>query len=658
MGKYDITGALSPVQSTFVDPGLATFKEAALLHRKNYDANKDAYNLTKRVVGQMQLMPGDEDSGLRDEFAGIIDQSFEQIIESGAYEDADMAVQNAVSFITSDKTVLQAQQNAAEYLKEEALIDQYGPSGVLDFNKNARETFTTKGTDEEGNEITNSYRENMEMKEGYAEFMTNLVAGIAKDGSPWMSDRYGISADQLGQYLSYGNSSGVSQSKMERVVEDLYDTYIEDKVGDQDYRRLRDIHDMSDPEIKANIINRMKTIGQSQVGNVSTLSGLKDIDTSGGGQSPLSKGIISDPYTRFLLNKEKGRVDPATYGTMTGLGEGAVPNSFAISGQDNIMLEFATQMSDSKKKNIATELVNGGYAETVDEALSLLPSFLSFLVAEEGGKPEQAAMHAENLGFDYENYESKTTLQGASKWLKGQIDQATLDHMGGMLKLTDVSGFFIPNSGTSYNAEMIGGSLIVDGRYGFTEDQMNTMADQMGAGHVGAWFFGWDPSGDDIENQGIWETVVHNDVTYWTIAGKSAPITYNATWADKWAQETTGQATFDQNQEAIHIARDYAISMDQTNVIRRGKITKEIAKLNIPHVLKKQASDLGKEYLQIFMNSTIHSNSGNPVRDYSQASKAVQEIVKGAASEPGATKESINKALLEYYTLIFPGAGQ
>ena len=41
MGKYDITGALTPVQSTFVDPGLATFKEAATLYRQNYDKNKD-----------------------------------------------------------------------------------------------------------------------------------------------------------------------------------------------------------------------------------------------------------------------------------------------------------------------------------------------------------------------------------------------------------------------------------------------------------------------------------------------------------------------------------------------------------------------------------------------------------------------------------------
>ena len=139
MGKYDISRSLTPVQSTFVDPGLDTFKEAAMIYRKTYDQNKDAYNLSKRVTAQMELMPGDEKSGLRDQFTNTIDNTFATIVNTGNFEDAEMAVQNAVDFITTDKTVLQARKNSAEYLKEEALIEQFGPSGVLDFNQNLRE---------------------------------------------------------------------------------------------------------------------------------------------------------------------------------------------------------------------------------------------------------------------------------------------------------------------------------------------------------------------------------------------------------------------------------------------------------------------------------------------------------------------------------------
>jgi len=659
MGKYDITGALSQVQSTFVDPGLATFKEAAMMHRKNYDTNKDAYNLTKRVVGQMQLMPGDEDSGLRDEFAGVIDQSFEQIISSGAYEDADMAVQNAVSFITSDKTVLQAQQNAAEYLQEESLIDQYGPSGVLDFNKDSRATFTTKGVDQEGNETVNAYRENMEMKEGYAAFMTDLVSGIAKDGSPWMSDKYGVSADQVGQYLSYGSSSGVSASKMERIVNDLYDTYKEDKVGDQDYRRLRDIHDMSEADIKNDIINRMKAIGRKQVGNVSTLSGMKDMAPSG--QNKKLQSLTLDNWTKSILNKGPQRIDPSTFQSMTGLGDGSVPNSVAISGQSGIVLDFASQMPNSTKNQIATALVDGGIAGDNNEAMTMVGPLLNFLVAEEAGKSDLSAALATQLGFDYSDPNSKEMLRTISTRLKTVVDQSTLDNMGNILNATNVTGSFRPNMGSSYNSEMIGGSLIVDGRYLFNEEEMNNMADQTGAGHVGAWFFGWDPSGDDIENMkdasgnSLWQSEGEIDGTeYWSIAGKSAPITYSAQTADKWWLETHPESDFTDWQVTINETRDMARDMDKTNVAYVGKITSDMADISIPQTMRKESADLGKAYLSLIMQRVASSPSGNSVQLYSQISAGLRKTISEAAGTPGADRDFVQKKLNEFYYSVFP----
>ena len=218
MGKYDISRSLTPVQSTFVDPGLDTFKEAAMIYRKTYDQNKDAYNLSKRVTAQMELMPGDEKAGLRDQFTNTIDNTFATIVNTGNFEDAEMAVQNAVDFITTDKTVLQARKNSAEYLKEEALIEQFGPSGVLDFNKNARENFTTVTTDDQGAPIVNSYKEQMEKKEDYFTLMKNMVSGIAPDGRPW--------SETIGNLTQYGNMKGVSQGKVQRIVDKLYEAYV------------------------------------------------------------------------------------------------------------------------------------------------------------------------------------------------------------------------------------------------------------------------------------------------------------------------------------------------------------------------------------------------------------------------------------------------
>jgi hypothetical protein len=662
MGKYDITGALTPVQSTFVDPGLATFKEAATLHRANYDKNKDAYNLTKRIVNQLQLMPGDEDSGLRDEFTSTIDQSFEQIISSGAYEDADMAVQNAVSFITSDKTVLRAQQNAAEYLKEEALIDQYGPSGVLDFNRNARETFTTKGADKNGQPILNSYRENMEMKEGYAAFMKNLVSGIAESGSPWISDKYGISEDQLGQYLTYGNTVGVSKSKMERVVNGLYETYIEDKVGDQDFRRLTKIQGLSPSEAKADILNRMKGIARPQVGMKTTLSGLKD-------NAPTNEmsALTLDPYTKAILNKGPQRVDITSFKALSGLEDGTAANSVAISGQKGMIMDFASQMSESTKSKIAVALVDGKLANDVNEASSMVGPLLNFLVAEEAGKTDLANTIAGTLGFDYNDRKSKEIIQAVSQQLKAIVDVETLQNMGGLLKVDNLTGSFKPNTGSGHNMEVIGGDLIVDGRYWFTEQEMENIASQMGKDEgTGGWLFGWDLFGDNLENitdasgnKIFQEEGEIDDVKYWSMTGKSV-VPYSGTAGNKWFTETHGQKIFDELEVPINNARETAYSMDATQENTVSLILSDLASVPISQALKNDVKDLGQAYLQVVMQKiadggrvSTASGAQNAQQLYSQISKQLRIVINTASNTPGADRDFVDKKIQEYLMPIF-----
>tara|TARA_R100001082_G_scaffold111269_1_gene94598 strand:- start:5727 stop:7736 length:2010 start_codon:yes stop_codon:yes gene_type:complete len=665
--KYDITGALTPVTSTFVDPGLETFKEAAQMYRASYDKNKDAYNLTKRVVNQMQLMPGDEDAGLRDRFSSNIDSSFEQIIASGAYEDADMAVQNAVEFITSDKTVLRAQQNAAEYLKEEALIEQFGPSGVLDFNKNARETFTTESLDQDGNVVLNRYRENMEQKEGYAAFMNDLVSGIAESGSPWISDKYGVTGEQVGQFLTYGNTVGVSNSKMERVVNELYETYVQDKVGDQDFRRLTQINDLSASEAKQDIINRMKAIARKQVGMKTTLSGLSDLNK--GNQNNNDSPLQIDKYTEAILTKGPQKIDITTYREMTGGVDGSAPNSVMVSGQQGILIDFASQMPNSTRNQIASALVDGNIAADLQEASSMVAPLLSYLVAEEAGDTDMSSKLATSLGFDYSNSQSKDMLNTISQRLKAVIDTETLNNMGHLITAQNVGGSFVVNSGDQYNAEVIGGDIYVDGRYWFTQQEMENLADQMGIDDgTGGWFFGVDIFGDNLENikdasgNPIFQSEGEIDgVTYWSMAGKSV-TPFNHTAGDKWNLETMGQDTQDDNQVNFRGARDMAYEMDQTQVSTVSNIVSDLSGVNISQSLRNEVKDLGQAYLQLIMQNMSHGGSPtgvqgqNAVQNYSQVALGLRKVISVEANKPGATRESVQNALNVYYMMLFPPA--
>ena len=362
MSKYDLTNQLSPVQSTFVDPGLNTFKEAALTYRKTYDQNKDAYNLTKRVIAELELMPGDEKMGLKDEFGTNINQIFEDIISTGAYEDAELAVQNAVSYLTSDKTITQARKNAAEYKRDQLMIEQFGPSGVLDFNKNLGETFTTVSDDGEGNKQINRYDSKMEAKEDQIAVMTNLVSGIASDGRPWSS--------VIGDYLQYGNSSGVSKSKVERIVNDLYEAYIQGKAGDQDKRSLGAINGLSDEGAKADIIRRMQAIASKQVGNVTTLSGIQ--------QSAGSKAqqLYQDPFSSAMLSGDTF-LNYTDFLKVSGNNAGSIPNSINVTGGSNLVLKYAKQFNEDQLASITNALVTEGLASNPGAAQELIDLYLT-----------------------------------------------------------------------------------------------------------------------------------------------------------------------------------------------------------------------------------------------------------------------------------------
>lgn len=491
MGKYDISRSLTPVQSTFVDPGLDTFKEAAMIYRKTYDQNKDAYNLSKRVTAQMELMPGDEKSGLRDQFTNTIDNTFATIVNTGNFEDAEMAVQNAVDFITTDKTVLQARKNSAEYLKEEALIEQFGPSGVLDFNQNLRENFTTVTTDDQGAPIVNNYKEQMEKKEDYFTLMKSMVSGIAPDGRPW--------SETIGNLTQYGNSKGVSQGKVQRIVDKLYEAYVGDKAGDQDFRRLTQIEGMSEGQAKEDIVRRLVGVAAPQVGNERTISGMRENSNMNTDGTPITNSVVS-PLNSYLQSTEKQAVSFDELLAMSGGVEGRIPGSFAYS-QDGIMINYATQLSDPEKAKVANYLIRTGVVSNPERATEMIGPLAQFRAYEEAGDTDKSFEVGIELGFM--NKQDGYDEQKANKIneLANQVSILTntdaLNNMGSLLNVTGVRGDFVPNTGT--NMQTVGSSFLIDGTLRFNEDQMNEIGEQMGWGKIGRFNDMFNTDVDNIE---------------------------------------------------------------------------------------------------------------------------------------------------------------
>ena len=669
MGKYDLTSQLTPVQSTFVDPGVQTFKDAAAIYRKTYDQNKDAYNLSKRVMAQMELMPGDEDAGLRDQFTGTINQTFEDIIKVGNFEDAEMAVQNAVDYITTDKTVLQARKNSAEFQKEEALIEQFGPSGILDFNKDMRSSFKTITEDEEGNQTVNSYREKMEQKEDYFTQMDNMTKGIAPDGNTW-----GYHMSKLSSSYMYGNKKGVGQAKVERIVDGLYDAYVGDKVGDQDFRRLIEIEGMTEQSAKEDIIRRMTNVAMKQEGITRTVSGIKDTTPASGPNGP-GPGAYTQLHT-LLQSTEKQDLGLQTFKTMVDGVDGSTTGSIKYS-QDGLVLNYASQFSDSQLTNISQGLIDADLAANKDAAIAMIAPTIEFQALYAAGDEEGAFNVAKELGFmnDAEgwNINKANALNNVADGIGQVVGPETLQNMGALITAKNIEGDFVLNTGGDPNIQTVGTSFLADGVYKFNREQMDALADKMGMGRIGANFvFGIDQGATDIDNMemnGQKMFVPMNDpatdTEYWILDGKyKTPFDANKE-ARVYNVDHT-QSDYNDNDGALALSSGHTVKM-----ISLGKraFTDFANEVNIMPGIGNKASlkdmfTVEQEALVRSVNLEYgHLGSAVP-KIYEIKLQAVQQAIIKAANDGNTQQENINtyikQALIQadQYISLQLGAGQ
>ena len=590
-------------------------------------------------------MPGDEKMGLKDEFGNNINQIFEDIISTGAYEDAELAVQNAVSYLTSDKTITQARKNAAEYKRDQLMIEQFGPSGVLDFNKNLGETFTTVSDDGEGNKQINRYDSKMEAKEDQIAVMTNLVSGIASDGRPWSS--------VIGDYLQYGNSSGVSKSKVERIVNDLYEAYIQGKAGDQDKRSLGAINGLSDEGAKADIIRRMQAIASKQVGNVTTLSGIQ--------QSAGSKAqqLYQDPFSSAMLSGDTF-LNYTDFLKVSGNNAGSIPNSINVTGGSNLVLKYAKQFNEDQLASITNALVTEGLASNPGAAQELIDPLLNYKNAIESNQLSTALKIAQSLGYMENaaslnvNSDQHKALFGIGKAIEGQVGTEQLKQMGAIIKggEADISSFVIntDNSGGK-NSTAVGGNLEVDGTIYRNEEQMNNLAAQNGWDnvHTGIWDadFGnssWTAINNMTDAAGnlLFRESTIDGVKYWSY-GATYAVPYTDMNADHLASEFYGTTNI-----ADGVGERASTRINTSTMIAIETEYEPIANANIQAATSIPVyKDIYKQGAQELKIAMMQMYGPNAAARYAPALKLYEDIIIRVAKtpniSPGDAKAIINK---------------
>ncbi len=492
MGKYDITSGMSEYKSQAFDPGLENFREISKMYRQTYDKNNEATNLMYKAVNQMDLAEGDED--LRELFRTDINSKLGNVLETGDYLNATSGVNDAYRYITTDMTLITAQKNAAERAKDKAFEEQYGASGVIDFNNGTGSTFKT--LNEDG--TLNKYDSKMEIRKNYDAKMQTLIGNI-KSGNAGDIMMYGdINGDQVIDYLKYGTAQGVSQQKMERIVDGLLNNYLGSEEGGQDYRRLTTTgNGMTDLGAKQDIRRRFRAIGQSQVGitqNVQMKILPGGFGGSGGGTTQGAPGISN---VAEAMAKREYFLGQDGLSTLLGSDKNADGSiNYTTTEGAPLIFDLATTFSaEDKNTIIQQDLVQSAIANNgmTNDANTLLSAALVAQSMAKTGPTSEAQMYFyQQTGFRGRGPEFQALVT--------EIVQATRltkqANMGNLLNnVSSFTGQFTPSG----NAQIVGTSHITQpGVMRITERQLNTIASQTDLSDVSS-FFGVS-FGDDIDN--------------------------------------------------------------------------------------------------------------------------------------------------------------
>ena len=483
MGKYDITSGMSEYKSQAFDPGLENFREISKMYRQTYDKNNEATNLMYKAVNQMDLAEGDED--LRELFRTDINSKLGNVLETGDYLNATSGVNDAYRYITTDMTLITAQKNAAERAKDKAFEEQYGASGVIDFNNGTGSTFKTRNEDG----TLNKYDSKMEIRKNYDAKMQTLIGNI-KSGNAGDIMTYGdINGDQVIDYLKYGTAQGVSQQKMERIVDGLLNNYLGSEEGGQDYRRLTTTgNGMTDLGAKQDIRRRFRAVGQSQVGitqNVQMKILPGGFGGSGGGVTQGAPGISNVAEAMAKREYFLGQDGLSTLLATDKNDDGSI--NYTTTEGAPLIFDLATTFSEEDKNTIIQQdLVQSAISNngmTGDANILLNAALVAQNMAKTGPTSEAQAYFYQQTGFRGTGPQFQNVVT--------EITQATRltkqANMGGLLDgISSFTGQFTPSG----NAKIVGTSHVTQaGVMRITESQLDAIARDKGLGLPGSFNF-------------------------------------------------------------------------------------------------------------------------------------------------------------------------
>tara|TARA_B100001059_G_scaffold72361_1_gene69530 strand:+ start:36846 stop:39257 length:2412 start_codon:yes stop_codon:yes gene_type:complete len=202
---------LRPAVSNYVDPGSVKVNE---ILRERYDKNKAQKDLLDRTLSGMNVMQGDQ--YLMENAKTDIRTQLSEVVSSGAYEDAGLAIQEAITGLAGDKGVQAAQKSYENRQKELEFITKQRQQGIeiLDFGKFQGEGHKSYTQNEDGTFATNIYQPLSESKLEYGEKMKTLFSNMK------------------------ANSWGIDQNDVNGAVNRMYGAYLNSREGSQDFRRL------------------------------------------------------------------------------------------------------------------------------------------------------------------------------------------------------------------------------------------------------------------------------------------------------------------------------------------------------------------------------------------------------------------------------------
>ncbi len=461
MGKYDL-GITTEYKSKFVDPGLDTFKEAAINYRSRFEKNQSVTNSLLASVAEEQFMPGEIDA-TQQEMMDNINSQLAASIESGAYHTMDMDLNRAVQYYTSDPELSLKRSNYKEYLKTQTIYDTYGEQNVYDPQKGSVQNFQSISDDGEGGIQKNRYTNKAQKLEDYNSTVQAIVGNMRENQA--FVDRYGQEAvDGLASYLQgnkdgLGYAEGVSMERMNNMLNDLLGAFkmtpagaqLQDRYMNSDQNEFGKPLETEQATDKA-LIDYMRSVTKNQVG-LNIVAPPKDLVNQS--STTTDKSILDQVASIYRDRKDEINITYNDYIATEGVeGFKGQENTLRFDvtsselGGEGIIIDFASlDINDAQLNDIfkGTPFESYGDEENPQKRRAKRIKLLQTLNAYGSTANEKEVKYV----LSHLELEDTPAMRGTLKELSDQLTErmgaVELGNMGGALDKNFTGVLFTPN---------------------------------------------------------------------------------------------------------------------------------------------------------------------------------------------------------------------